>query len=346
MSWWPWSRRPETRAGYADILLSTLASRADSPDPLPTATGALEAAAGFVSRAFMSAEIEAAPAFAAPLTPDCLALIGRCLVRTGEIVLLIDMRDGDLMLLPAQTHDVTGGADPRTWRYTMTLPGPSEIRTVTAPAEAVVHIQYARDVSRPWAGFGPVQQAALAGRLSAATAKALADESGMPTGGFLPLPIPGDDPTTTKLKQDIATLAGEIATVEAGNWGGAAGGGMASWKVERVGADPPAALVELATVATGEIYSACGLSPSLFGDGDGTAQRESYRRALFTVIAPLGRIVSAELSRKFETDVRLNWTELRASDVSGRARAFQSLVGGGMGVAEAAALAGLVVADE
>ena len=34
-----------------------------------------------------------------------------------------------------------------------------------------------------------------------------------------------------------------------------------------------------------------------------------------------------------------------ASDIAGRARAFQSLVGGGMGVESAASLAGLIVAD-
>ena len=60
----------------------------------------------------------------------------------------------------------------------------------------------------------------------------------------------------------------------------------------------------------------------------------------------MGRIVSAELTAKLETDVRLDWTELRAGDITGRARAFQSMVGGGMDVAKAAALAGLMVSDE
>ena len=41
----------------------------------------------------------------------------------------------------------------------------------------------------------------------------------------------------------------------------------------------------------------------------------------------------------------LSWQELRASDLSGRARAFQSIVGGGMEVEWAAGLAGLMVED-
>ena len=63
------------------------------------------------------------------------------------------------------------------------------------------------------------------------------------------------------------------------------------------------------------------------------------------MIAPLGRIAAAELSAKLETSIRLDWSELRAGDISGRARAFQSLVNGGMAVEKASALAGLMVAD-
>ena len=40
-------------------------------------------------------------------------------------------------------------------------------------------------------------------------------------------------------------------------------------------------------------------------------------------------------------DLALNFDALFAADLSGRARAFQSMVGGGMDVAKAAALSGL-----
>ena len=62
---------------------------------------------------------------------------------------------------------------------------------------------------------------------------------------------------------------------------------------------------------------------------------------LFGVLSPLGRLVEAELQDKLEDTVTLSWQELRASDLSGRARAFQSMVGGGMEVERAAGLAGL-----
>ena len=59
------------------------------------------------------------------------------------------------------------------------------------------------------------------------------------------------------------------------------------------------------------------------------------------MLSPLGRLVEAELRDKLDDEVSLSWQELRASDLSGRARAFQSMVGDGMEVERAAGLAGL-----
>ena len=82
----------------------------------------------------------------------------------------------------------------------------------------------------------------------------------------------------------------------------------------------------------------------MFGGNQAAAVREAWRLALFGVLSPLGRLVQTELRGKLG-DVTLDWSELRASDLSGRARAFQSLVGGGMPVADAVAIAGLMVDD-
>ena len=87
----------------------------------------------------------------------------------------------------------------------------------------------------------------------------------------------------------------------------------------------------------------------MFQAGDSASLRESWRLALFGVVSPLGRMVQAELRDKIDPDVTLGWQELRASDLSGRARAFQSLaiaVGGGMDMAQAIAVAGLMIGEE
>ena len=60
---------------------------------------------------------------------------------------------------------------------------------------------------------------------------------------------------------------------------------------------------------------------------------------------PLGLIVQHELQTKLETEITISWEELRASDLSGRARAFQSMVGGGMDAERAASLAGIMDAE-
>ena len=84
----------------------------------------------------------------------------------------------------------------------------------------------------------------------------------------------------------------------------------------------------------------------MWAASDGTAAREAWRQALFGVIAPLGRILHAEIRAKIHDGISLSWDELRASDLSGRARAFQSMVTAGMDVSKAAALAGLMEPDD
>ena len=90
-----------------------------------------------------------------------------------------------------------------------------------------------------------------------------------------------------------------------------------------------------------EVWAAVGFNSSLFGGNQAAAVREAWRLALFGVLSPLGRLVQTELRGKLG-DVTLDWSELRASDLSGRARAFQSMVGAGIDVSKAAGLAGLM----
>ena len=212
----------------------------------------------------------------------------------------------------------------------------------------VIHLQYSRDPEHPWRGYGPLQVAQLGGRLSSATVAALADESATPHGQLLPLPIPGDDPTINLLKSDLKGLKGGLATVEsAPSMAPGPGGAADGWIARRLGAAPPTALVQLHEIATREVLAASGVPPVLFASNpNGTAGREAWRQLLFATVAPLGRLVVSELAFKLEGEVSLEWDELRASDIAGRARAFQSLVGAGMDLAKAAALSGLMIENE
>ena len=269
-------------------------------------------------------------------------MIGRSLIRRGEVLFLLDTSSGNLRLLPAETHDVSGGPDPSTWEYRLTLGGPSRIVTHDyVGADSVLHFRYASDAARPWRGNSPVEVAALAGKLSAETMRALADESSGPIGRLLGIPVDGDDATVSGLKANIANARGKVALLESGDWGNAGGDTKVSLKAERFGAEPPQSLVNLADLASKEIYAACGFNAALWGGSQAASVREAWRLALFGVLSPLGRLVESEMKDKLDDEVSLSWGELRASDLSGRARAFQSMVGAGMEVERAAGLAGL-----
>ena len=347
--WWPFNR--EKREGsYTDTLVQQILSSATGASlALPTATGALESCSGLVARAFAAAEVQGPPWAQRALTPACLALIGRALIRQGEVVFAIDGDADGLRLWPAADHDVSGGFSPASWLYRLNLAGPSYMATREDVAAAgVVHLKYMQDPAQPWAGIGPIQSAQLAGRLSAETMKALSDEAASPRGSLLPVPNKdGEDDTVANLKADIRKLNGNVALVESqATMQPDRPGGEAGWQARRLGFNAPSSLVELASQASREIMSACGISPALFDATAAAASRESWRQFLFGCVSPLGRIVSRELSEKLETEVSLDWHELRASDLSGRARAFQSMVGGGMDVTKAAALAGLMSPEE
>ena len=264
MKLWPFGNKLETRDdSYSDVLIAALVSRAQGKTlSIPTATAALEACAGLTGRGFAAAEVTGPDSLTRALTPGCLELVGRSLIRRGQVVFLIDTQAGKLRLLPAEPHDVEGGPFPEEWEYRLTLGGPS--RTVTydfVPAASVLHFRYAADASTPWRGNGPVEVAALAGKLSAETARALADEASGPVGRLLGIPVDGADATVEGLKTDIANARGKMAIIEAGDWGNA-GDARVGLKSERFGAEPPASMVELLSVKGGEImYQRGGAKP-------------------------------------------------------------------------------------
>ena len=345
---WPWSKRETRDSSFTDVLIQTIVEQASgSTLAKPASTGALEASASIIARCFAAATVAGPDQFIAALGPSTLSLIGRALIRQGEIVFAIEIRKGRVVLIPAASWDVTGEHDPASWSYRLTLGGPSRLTTLEpVPANGMVHIRLQADPEQPWRGVSPLASAALAGRLSAETIMALADEASGPRGMLLPTPIDGADPTIATLKADLRGLRGKVALVESTSAGWASDGTQTrpkgDWETRRLGAAPGAALVQLADLASREVYAACGIPLGIVIDTEGTGQRESFRRLLHSTIMPLGRIVAEELSEKFETDISLSFDSLFAADLSGRARAFQSLVGGGMDLAKAAALSGLM----
>ena len=337
---------------YSDALVALIQSQAGGASALPGATAALESCSGFVSRSFASADVTTADStMAGILDPHTLSVIGRALIRQGEFLAVIQMgMESDTpRLATAASWTVVGGADPKGWVYQVSLAGPSAQTAIVVPAAGVIHVRYTSDPTAMHRGVGPLQSARLAGRLSAEVSTALADELSGPRGSLLPLPhVDGSDPAIDSLKADIRGLSGGLAFVESqqDSFGsGPTTNPSQGWTTQRIGAALPDSSIAAAKMAFAEVCSACGLSVALWDTSPGSASREAFRQAMHSVLIPLGRLVSSELTAKLETDVQLDWTALGAGDIAGRARAFGSLVTGGMDVAKAAALSGLMVSD-
>ncbi len=157
-----------------------------------------------------------------------------------------------------------------------------------------------------------------------------------------------DNADSSDVRTQIKKLKGGVAVVE--NTATMIGDQQFAgdnWSFKHVGGEPNESLVALLQRSTYEIFSACGVNPSLISPGDGAGQRESWRQYLLAVVSPLGRVVQSELRRKLDSpDLVLKWDELRASDLASRARGFASMVNGGMELDRAAALAGLLEQDD
>ena len=205
-------------------------------------------------------------------------------------------------------------------------------------------MRYATDPQTPWRGHSPLGVATDAGRLSAEVLAALADEASGPRGSFLAVP---SAEAADKIPGDIKAARGTMLVLETlvAGWEGATAM-PADWLAKRFGANPPQYMVELLRQARAEVYAACGINSAMFDASGVAALREAYRLFLFTVVAPLGKLVAGELAAKIDPSISLDWTELRAADVMGRARSLGSMVKAGVALEQALALSGLLMEDE
>ena len=316
---WPWSKTEarEATGGYTTIISRLIEAQAAGTTQQASATAAIEAAAGALSRAFMAATVEGPGDVAEAVSPRCLAQIGRDLVRVGESLHVIRFMGGKLRLIPSSTWYWEGGADPETWLCTATAYGPSGSSTWRVPQSSVVFVAWGSPTARPYHGLSPSSWSADTSRLMANAERSLANEAGGPLAQLLPVPQDGgdggddDSDPLAGLKNDIKDAAGKALLVEttAGGWGeGALNAPRADWKQSRLGPMPPESMVKLADSAFARVLAAAGVPPSLFvDDADGTAQREGLRRYHMGVVVPMARLLEAELTEKLGAAVRLKF---------------------------------------
>ena len=354
---WPWQARAEDReatGGYTGIISQLVELQAAGTTQQASATAAMEAAAGALSRAFMGAAVEAPPDIAEAITPRVLAQIGRDLVRVGESLHVIRMSGGRLHLFPASTWYWEGGANPRDWTCTATTYGPSDSETWRVPFDSVVFATWGSPTARPYHGLGPGSWARDTARLMSNAERSLADEAGGPVAQLLPIPQDGgdgaeddDSDPLSGLKADVKAAKGNALLVEttAGGWGeGAVNAPRQDWKAGRLGPNPPEAFGKVAQASFNRFLAAAGVPPGLFAEGaDGTAMRESLRQWHMGVVRPMARALESELADKFGVAVTLKFDNYPMDMVS-RAQVFSKLAAV-EGVSPAMALALAQIGD-
>ena len=350
---WPWQRREKRESSFTDALVTQiLASAAGASLAQPTAIVALECAANLYARGFAAARVQG-PAWAQrALSPACLALCGRVLIRSGELVLAIDATDGELRLWPAADYDVHGSFDSGDWTYRLNLAGPSVFTTRDpVPASGVVHLMYARDPQRPWRGVGPLDAASSTGALAANLKTRLSEEAGGPVGHLLPIPQDGggDDDPLMSFKADIRAAKGRPLLVETTAAGFGEGPGLgAGARLDRPAlrrkshANPADPARRRGHVGPRRLRRNPGVG--------GVGGRNRSSRRLATIHHGVSRAAVADRGpgalRQAGNGRELRPTGLWAHDLQGRAAAFQKLVAGGVSVNEALTTSGLLGGEE
>ena len=346
---WPWQKieRRDSGGDFSDTVVRLIEAQAAGTAVDASSTAAIEAAAGALSRAFAAAKVEGASWVQETITPGFLAQVGRDLIRSGDSMHVIQMRDR-VQLIPCSSYHWEGNHSPDSWTVRATAYGPSTSTTWNLPARSVVFVVWGSTPGQTYVGTGPTSWANTTARLQAEAERSLADEAKGPLAQLIAVPQDGGDGSTDDplklLKADVASARGKalfLETTSAG-WGdGKTAAPKRDWQAERLGPEPPDAMVKVSKESFARMLAACGCSPALFDDSDGTSKREALRQWFMGTVKPLARLLETELTMKLEAPVELVFDSYPL-DLAGRAQAFQKLVAGGVDVQQALITSGLL----
>ena len=336
-------RRPvevrSSSSSYTDTVIAHLvAASAGAGDG--GALAAIETSARLWGLGLASATVKPSSIALRPITPAILDSVGRDPCRKGESLHAIDVLGGRVRLISCGSWSVHGSEDPASWRYRCTLSGPSSTRTVTLPAAAVLHVRYAPPTGRPWSGRSPVQLALATARAAGLLETATSGELNFTQQQVLtPRRNQGDYSLSESLSPDSID---KIVKAVASNLGAGCFVIPADVQAQRLGPEPPDSFPLLRDRLEHSLLAMHGIPPALVNTrGTGTAMRESFRQVLHGLLKPLGALLVEELREKLDPDASLDFSALRAGDITGTARAMGSLVKAGLTPQSAAAIVGI-----
>ena len=340
----------EVRAAYSDgytqARIDGQDARADSYDAVVEGIGYIAAGVKAIESAFALCEVKPANG---PITPLWLSEAVRATVLYGQAVFKIMPGNGGAVLAPVDVDKIRGPRyDPANWQYKV------DGRRAWLPGADMLHLTFARNAGQ-YAGQSPLcvdgnfygfGQDTETTALALEIERAMTYESRVPTGRLFSVPQGLDDDTISTYSQTIARLEGRAALLDTTEQdtmqaGGLPARGQGDWTAKAIGPAPQEQFVTLRESVKGEILAALGVPVSVIGAaGNDAAAREEFRRFLHQTLNPLARRIEAEVSLKLNR-VSITFPDIYAADIQARARAYKSLVDGGMDSNRAAALCGL-----
>ena len=271
-----------------------------------------------------------------------LSTIARSMIDTGQSDWLINVGStGAVVLLPVTASNVVGSADPRTWLYTLSVPGPTETVTLQRSGESILSFRLRVDPQTPWTGK-PAIDSTGTGQLLCQLESQLRAESRLAPARVITGGAVADQ------AQDISELiskGGVVGIVQAI----ASREDPSGIKAGVIRNEVTASTVSLHEKLSTLICGAMGCPADLvMGSSSESGSRESFRRLASTTINNILTTISREWESKMGTALQWDLDRLRSSDEVSRARAtgsrataVQRLVQSGVDLPQALILAGV-----
>ena len=341
-------RKAETRSGYSDQILAGIEAGLSTKTASAAQSAALEAVAGLLARTLMAADVQGPDWL--KVSPDWLGMVGRQLIRDGNHVSRIGMDDMGMVTMIPQGHwYATNSDDAResTWQYQITEYGPSSSKTRNVGRDELFIVRWASLPLEPERGRSPARLAPLTAKAGAESEKATGNEASGAVAQLLTLPK-GKNPNSPEMagvRTGLAGADGKTVMMETTQGNDRGNAPQRDWSPMRLGANPPAALVELTNQAFARMVAVCGASVSLFSDADGTSQREAWRRWHLSTVLPVAGHIEFELQQRIDKGIKIK-LDGYATDLQARASSFQKLVAGGMDIERAARISGVLMTDD
>lgn len=329
---WPFNRT-ETR-NYTDAR--TDAAIAEAEGTYAGLAAVVEAHSAALSRSFASVTANGDRAEAIP--PWLLAWMGRQVGLQGGFVCRIDVSSDGIRLVPGTGSIEAGAGLPETWIWTWTEAGAASSRVYRLRDSEVV--RYCSG-GAPWEIRAGWRNARIATDTVARFERSLRDESNIPTIALVNSGYT-DQQAINKFFKLLADARGKVvaAVAEMGTRRTPVGGALQT--SSRIGPAPPEGVIAAYKATRIAVADAVGFPIMLTEGQTGPLVRELFRQWTVAHVAPMVRLLEAELRHKLNSQsLALGLDGLGGMDLSGRSRAMEALIDAGASFETAARAVGL-----